>query len=167
MSEDLKPCPFCGGRAEEFFEIKDEQAPIKVGCTACDMLFTRYMPKNDSVGVKEVLDVLAELAEQWNRRKSTDKSFSTADLDIENSTMDYRVSDDCVIIHTKQGPITIKRKWFKNMVKDIDAAYEESQKSEWTDWMEGYRCDACHMESRYPFSTCPNCNRKMKNGMRE
>ena len=120
-----------------------------------------YAPEGKPVPSEIFYAARDELIEKWNTRSA---SINT-DIDIENSTLDYRVSDDCVIIHTKQGPIIVKREWFKDKVKDIDAAYEESQKSEWIDWMDGYRCDACHVESRYPFSTCPNCKRTMKNGM--
>ena len=56
METELKPCPFCGGKAEFIDEYFEE--PMSIKCTEC------YAEMCD-----ESSDITKEnLIEQWNRR---------------------------------------------------------------------------------------------------
>jgi hypothetical protein len=69
MSE-LKPCPFCGGKATINFDAQLE--PFGIWCPGCHMLvkFTKVKPvgKNEKFG-----RCMDDIAEAWNRR-ATDES---------------------------------------------------------------------------------------------
>ena len=59
MNNDLKPCPFCGGKAffDKIYFVNWEYC---IACTDCDSIFTLAY-KNPDKG---------DLAETWNRRAS-------------------------------------------------------------------------------------------------
>ena len=58
MSE-LKPCPFCGGKAEMLInEYEDSRKEYLVACTECDGMVERWREAEE------------EAVEQWNRRVS-------------------------------------------------------------------------------------------------
>ncbi|MBR2208098.1 MAG: Lar family restriction alleviation protein [Synergistaceae bacterium] len=61
MSEELKPCPFCGGEAEV---CADENEEYFVSCTKCTALFGYC---TDTWGEYETE---AAAIEAWNRRVS-------------------------------------------------------------------------------------------------
>ena len=63
MSEKLKPCPFCGGKAEV---RTDENEEYYVSCTKC---FTLVGYCTDTWGEYETE---TEAIEAWNRRASDD-----------------------------------------------------------------------------------------------
>lgn len=53
----LKPCPFCGGKAEMLIsEYEDSRKEYLVACTECDGMVERWRKTEE------------EAAEQWNRR---------------------------------------------------------------------------------------------------
>lgn len=54
MIKELKPCPFCGARAQMFVSEDDENA-FYVECDCCLVRTDDYFDKNDAVEV-------------WNRR---------------------------------------------------------------------------------------------------
>ena len=55
--EKLKPCPFCGGKAEMLIsEYKDSRKEYLAACTECDGMVERWR------------ETEKEAAEQWNRR---------------------------------------------------------------------------------------------------
>lgn len=82
MSEQLKPCPFCGGAAY-FFKIVDEESSDFGGegivCTSC----------NASTGLRFACgdEVKPKLAETWNRRPDTRAMGASADLPAVNHTL--------------------------------------------------------------------------------
>lgn len=41
METELKPCPFCGGKAE--FLDEDFESPMEIRCTMCDVTITAYL----------------------------------------------------------------------------------------------------------------------------
>ena len=61
---ELKPCPFCGGKAQYNFDMQLE--PIGVFCPACHVVvrFARIKP----MGKRTAGSVMDEIAEAWNRR---------------------------------------------------------------------------------------------------
>jgi Lar family restriction alleviation protein len=72
LSEDLKPCPFCGGEAEsewyrDYRHIRSGEVgrSIAVYCTAChaDMTICRA-----DVPELSAADIMATLIEAWNTR---------------------------------------------------------------------------------------------------
>jgi Lar family restriction alleviation protein len=57
---DLKPCPFCGGKAKiQSYRVAEDAEAVRVKCTQCfaetDEFEDAYAPINDAV-------------EAWNRR---------------------------------------------------------------------------------------------------
>lgn len=55
--EKLKPCPFCGGKAEMLIsEYEDSRKEYLVDCTECCGMVERWV------------DTEEEAVEQWNRR---------------------------------------------------------------------------------------------------
>ena len=55
--EKLKPCPFCGGKAEMLIsEYEDSRKEYLVACTECDGIVERWRETEE------------EAVEQWNRR---------------------------------------------------------------------------------------------------
>lgn len=55
----LKPCPFCGGKAEMLInEYNDSRKEYLVACTECDGMVERWR------------ETEKEAVEQWNRRVS-------------------------------------------------------------------------------------------------
>ena len=77
MSEELKPCPFCGGKAE-FAVSKNESSDLDVGfkfyirCSACNIA----QPRNYAVSLKlsqkgvimPVKDEREMAVKAWNKR---------------------------------------------------------------------------------------------------
>lgn len=42
-TDELKPCPFCGGEAEIVtLDIWDKNAPVGVGCSMCPVILAEY-----------------------------------------------------------------------------------------------------------------------------
>ena len=70
---DLKPCPFCGGKPEIEDYTVDEPVTcfdfgFRVYCTKCNTKFsksTRYLP---GLHPEEDAKTIRALAERWNRR---------------------------------------------------------------------------------------------------
>lgn len=56
---DLKPCPFCGGKAEYREMMGAECEYIAIHCTKCGMACTKY----EGWGA-------VDMVEDWNRRVS-------------------------------------------------------------------------------------------------
>lgn len=63
MSKDgLKPCPFCGGKAEA--SVNAQTLSTKVCCKHCEVTMKRNFK-----GSKEIKELLIKLiANEWNRR---------------------------------------------------------------------------------------------------
>ena len=55
MTEDLKPCPFCGGKAILGIDENDRKRPYFVYCDKCNNSTAFYKSKRKAV-------------EAWNRR---------------------------------------------------------------------------------------------------
>lgn len=47
MSEQLKPCPFCGGEAKTYMKHKRIGLTLWVQCTKCNAETVGYCPKDD------------------------------------------------------------------------------------------------------------------------
>ena len=56
METELKPCPFCGGKAE--FIDEDFETPMEIRCTMCDATITAYLDEH-----KE------DIIRHWNTRE--------------------------------------------------------------------------------------------------
>jgi Lar family restriction alleviation protein len=63
MSTDLKPCPFCGGKAE-IIEDMNFIGEVGIECQNCFIQFTA--PTHD----KRVIDEKGYMITMWNRRTS-------------------------------------------------------------------------------------------------
>ena len=64
MREELKPCPFCGGRATLVCDI--DLVPSGVMCTTCcskTVFYRVKMEKRETFG-----DVIDKITTAWNRR---------------------------------------------------------------------------------------------------
>ena len=59
--EELKPCPFCGGKVEIRSKLVMHNETFWILCTKCHMWYDKYMW--GGMGVENV-------AEEWNRRVS-------------------------------------------------------------------------------------------------
>lgn len=63
MSEELKPCPFCGAEAEQKFSRKPFEVGSRgYGCTKCDAMVSGF------TGIPELQ------AAAWNRRSFCEQS---------------------------------------------------------------------------------------------
>ncbi len=61
--EKLKPCPFCGGKAEMLIdEYSVSRKEYLVACTECDGMVERWRETKE------------EAVEQWNRRTSNERN---------------------------------------------------------------------------------------------
>lgn len=79
---DLKPCPFCGGKAMIFSEMFTRyEETIEVGCTVCDarikasrrqMMLERKNPLGCTVFIPSGIWVESGAFDQWNRRADHD-----------------------------------------------------------------------------------------------
>ena len=72
--EKLKPCPFCGGKAEMLInEYRDSRKEYLAACTECDGMVERWR------------ETEKEAVEQWNRRVNDKEDakwiISTVDVD--------------------------------------------------------------------------------------
>lgn len=66
MSEELKPCPFCGGEAE--MKVNEQTLNSSVCCPECNVTM-----KKNFKGSKRIRQILVELmSEEWNRRYTGD-----------------------------------------------------------------------------------------------
>lgn len=153
MSDELKPCPFCGGEAK-YWEYEDERDvfdPISLG-----WVDTRYFIEHcvgcDSCEIVLVRSSKDEAVAAWNDRAAADEQFAMAAHD--------------------------GRAW--QVVRECHIRYHGGAVSEGgmeaEDW---YYCDACGEElpewaqelwSEYefhdhegamPFRHCPNCGSKV------
>lgn len=65
MSEELKPCPFCGQKAQVAYNAENE--PYGIFCARCKALVRwSNLPKwgkHETAG-----EYMAKIAERWNRR---------------------------------------------------------------------------------------------------
>ena len=163
MSNNLKPCPFCGSEAEVHISAVQDKIRVQVECENCHTYKERTETgRND---LNSLLWIVKETELDWNTRPVDDKKDTTvADLDIENAHITYRGFDDLVVLHTAKGPVTVRREWFDKARFKVAELYEESQMFDWTATESGYTCDNCKTESRYAFKTCPSCGEKMRNG---
>lgn len=74
--DELKPCPFCGGKAILSFGKNNHMSHrIWVSCTKCYVSFSGYSPNlgNPQEALENIERCRVKAAEQWNRRASDDK----------------------------------------------------------------------------------------------
>lgn len=65
----LKPCPFCGGKAEMLInEYNDSRKEYLVACAECDGMVERWRETEE------------EAVEQWNRRVSDKEDSNNHEL---------------------------------------------------------------------------------------
>ena len=69
MSERLKRCPFCGGKARVSSEYQDYDAYVE--CLECEGRGTSY--NTDSQSTESMEEVRAAAIAAWNRRISNDE----------------------------------------------------------------------------------------------
>lgn len=74
MSEELKRCPFCGGKAEvrtKYIEKETKDVPVSsyVRCTRCFAQSDEFLYKNTEF---ILIDPAEEAIKAWNRRKVTE-----------------------------------------------------------------------------------------------
>lgn len=68
-TEQLKPCPFCGGKVEL---CNDDYGKFLIVCKPCKMLFGIEVEDGTELidGWKAKIDTLEEAVEAWNRRRA-------------------------------------------------------------------------------------------------
>ena len=74
MSRELKPCPFCGGKAEvrtKYIEKETKDVPVSsyVRCTRCFAHSDEFLYKNTEF---TLIDPAEEAIKAWNRREVTE-----------------------------------------------------------------------------------------------
>jgi Lar family restriction alleviation protein len=74
---NLKPCPFCGSRAQWCGEIPDEDGELhnchQIKCTQCSALVEFY-PTKDGQQPETLEELRAASAELWNLRATLETS---------------------------------------------------------------------------------------------
>jgi hypothetical protein len=71
MGETLKPCPFCGSRAEWFEDEHDEDS-FYVSCSNLDCYATMGRLTNGKGYSVSVFGIASAAIEAWNRRAPTE-----------------------------------------------------------------------------------------------
>ncbi len=66
MMVNLKPCPFCGGKVDYWYDAKFK--PIGVRCTPCKIAVKMFGLKQERI----FGDTMAKIAERWNRTVSNE-----------------------------------------------------------------------------------------------
>lgn len=79
---DLKPCPFCGGKAKFFSKIFSERGTTRgwnfgIYCTKCNVTTARTdysveVKLNDDGNIFVLVDERYEATKAWNRRSDND-----------------------------------------------------------------------------------------------
>jgi Lar family restriction alleviation protein len=85
MSEELKPCPFCGGEAKVQYEIGSNLHPSVV-CTTC-LIRTPKSLSRDKNEVKNIWNTRQEMSEE--EAKETLKTFKAEREAYDIITWDY------------------------------------------------------------------------------
>ena len=70
MSEELKPCPFCGGKAVIKAVNKNYGLTILCQCNECGARTEGYCPNtnNEDATIDNIENCKNRALEQWNRR---------------------------------------------------------------------------------------------------
>lgn len=70
MNDGLKPCPFCGRKANFTYDV-ETLAPTGIQCVTCHMIvrFSRIKPPRKREPYERVIK---ELVTAWNRREGED-----------------------------------------------------------------------------------------------
>ena len=71
--EELKPCPFCGGKADFMFNV--EMVPHGVWCKQCKIA-VKFMRVRAPKPHKPFSIIMGQMAEQWNRRTETPRTVT-------------------------------------------------------------------------------------------
>lgn len=149
MSEELKPCPFCGGEAMAF--RCEESGTFDVQCQQCGAI--PFIGSRTSEK-KTMADVIAA----WNARAAvTDEQFSLAVHD----GLVWQVVRECHIRYhggmVSEGGMEAED-WYY-----CDACGEELPKWAQDAWDE---YEACDFVGATPIRHCPNCGAKIEGGSR-
>lgn len=73
MLQEIKPCPFCGGKAELKFVSEDEPVTnfamyYKIGCDSCNVHFCYTVRRLPGFDNEEHEKAKGRLVDKWNNR---------------------------------------------------------------------------------------------------
>ena len=162
MNTELKNCPFCDNKAECKISAEGQSFDVTGRCTNCGVAMSESLAKELSVG--ELQFVVDSLVNKWNARPLSIKNYYDEQLRIT-----YMQSRDAVVtwVNGESTSFSLDRTRLKEALSEYDKQYIEAQKGYWWSSNDGFKCSECNYESRYMFTNCPGCKRKMKNGTEE
>ena len=162
MNIQLKDCPFCGDKAECKISAEEQSFNVTVRCTNCGVSMSQSIAIE--LSVDDLQSVVDSLVNKWNARPMAIRNYYDNQLKIT-----YMQSRDAVVtwVNGESTSFSLDRTRLKEAIAEYDKQHIEAQKGEWWSSGDNVICNKCNYESRYMFTNCPGCNRKMKNGTEE
>lgn len=159
MIEELKSCPFCGGKAECKISAEEQSFNVTVRCTKCGVSMSESRAKE--LLVEDLQSVVDLLVNKWNARPMSIKNYQNEQLKIT-----YMRSCDAVVtwVNGESTSFSLDRTRLKEAIAEYDKQHEEACKGAWIPFTDGFCCSKCKYESRYMFNKCLGCGAEMKNG---
>lgn len=162
MSTELKSCPFCGASADIYIYAEQDELIVQAKCTDCKV--SKAIQTKCSQNQNELQWMINEATKDWNTRSAiTDKRFTD-----ETTGFHYNPITDQIELTLRSdigtSSVIYDRTRLKTHLAQCDIDYKNYQQGEWWPSGDNVRCNKCNYESRYMFTNCPGCKRKMKNG---
>lgn len=88
MSDELKPCPFCGSEADFWFHNAggdDEYEALIIDCKECSANMERWVAKYSKTFAEDVTKTKAEMIEEWNTR--TERTAKVTQVERGSTTL--------------------------------------------------------------------------------